>query len=243
MTRGELEGRDVLVTGAGRGIGLAIAGAAQRAGARVWGVGRSRPDDDAPFHSFDLVDVTDDESVRDYFERLADVPLHGLVNNAGRATPASFLDVTAAQLDDAIALNLRSTFVVSQLAARSMSGRGAGSIVHVGSVNASRGVGGTAAYSATKGAISALTRAMAVELAPVGIRVNEVTPAATDTERLRTILTDGERSARAARIPLGRLAHVEEVADAVVFLLSERSAFVTGHALAVDGGYLALGTA
>lgn len=242
MSSGALAGRHVLITGAGRGIGLGIARAASREGALVWGVGRGPADDPAPFESYDLLDVTDDEQVARYFAEREDAPLAGLVNNAGRARPSPFLETSADDLDDAIALNLRAPFVVSQHAARSMVRRGGGSIVHIGSVNARRGVAGTAGYSATKGALSALTRMMATELAASGIRVNEVVPAATDTERLRSILTEEALAARVSRIPLGRLASPDDIAETVVFLLSDRSAFTTGQSLAVDGGYLAFGT-
>lgn len=242
MTARELEGLNVLITGASRGIGFAIASAARRAGAIVWGIGRTEPDDLGAFHRFDSLDVTDDEQVASYFRRTDHVDLHGLVNNAGRAIPAPFLQVDPSDLDEVISLNLRAPFLVSQYAARSMIRGGGGSIVHVSSVNAHRGVNGTSAYSTTKGGIAALTRAMAVELAGNGIRVNDVAPAATDTERLRAILSDDELERRLDRIPLRDLVAVSDVADGVVFLLSSRSRFITGHSLAIDGGYLALGS-
>jgi len=165
-----------------------------------------------------------------------------LVNNAGKAEIGPFLDATEDQLRRALSINVEAVFLLSQLFAKSMMAeRRNGSIVNIGTANALVGIAGTAAYSASKGAIHALSRALAVELGPHGIRCNVVAPGTVLTERVLGILDEAGIEKRRSRIPIGRLAEVHDVAAAAVFLASDDAAFVNGHVLVVDGGFSIMG--
>ena len=243
-----LDGKVALVTGAGRGIGRAIARALAAAGAEVLLTSRTPAELEAvageiaaeggaarplPF------DVTRSAAVREAIAGLARLDI--LVNNAGANRPQPFLEVDEATLDFLIDLNLRSLFVVAQAAARLMAGVGGGVIInmssqmgHVGS-ELNRTV-----YCATKHAVEGLTKAMAVELAPQGVRVVSIAPTFIMTPLTKPFLAeDAFREWVLARIPRGRVGTVEEVAQAVVFLASPAAALVTGSSLLVDGGWTA----
>jgi NAD(P)-dependent dehydrogenase (short-subunit alcohol dehydrogenase family) len=163
-----------------------------------------------------------------------------LVNGAGGNRPMPFLDVDLATLDLLIDLNVRAAFLCAQAAARLMVARGCGSIVnmssqmgHVGDVNRS-------VYCMTKHALEGLTRALAVELAPRGVRVNSVAPTYVLTPLTEPFFQDPVFKARVlSRIPIGRLGRIEEVTAAVVFLASPAASLITGTSLLVDGGYTA----
>lgn len=237
-------GRAVLVTGSARGIGLETSRMLAAAGWQVVGLDVLGPEDDSCFESFyraDLSNVRETESVvKEILQRSA--PVYGLVNNAAVAPVGSFLDSSVGTLDDALAINVRSMFVVTRLAAQRMVAAGGGSIVNLASVNAARGVTRTVTYSVTKGAVVAFTRAVAVELASEGVRCNAVAPAPTSTRRVLEVLSDEDIAARTARIPMGRLGRPADMAAAVKFLLSDDASFITGTVLPVDGGYLAYGS-
>jgi 3-oxoacyl-[acyl-carrier protein] reductase len=166
-----------------------------------------------------------------------------LINNAGIATKAAFVDITPEAWDRTIAVNLRGMFLVAQAAARAMLAndpRG-GAIVNMASTNALGGEAGFAHYNASKGGVLQLTRTMAVELGPIGIRVNCVCPGFIDTPLNDALATAQERAAYAReRIPLGRSGRDDEVAAAYAFLASDEASFVHGEALVVDGGQLAM---
>ena len=248
-----LSGRTALVTGAARGIGRAIARRLAREGAAIVAVdtqadgleslGRELRADGA--HALTHVaDVGQRSQIRQALDQ-ADArgfsAIDCLVNNAAVGRPASFLEIEDADWQRMLSVNLTGTFTVAQEVARRMVGRGTGRIVNIGSLAAHTANGHQAAYAATKGAITALTRVMAFELAPLGIAVNSVYPGPIDTELAASMLTPQSRRAREERIPLRKLGQPEDVAALVAFLLSDDAAYINGADLVVDGGLLIAG--
>jgi NAD(P)-dependent dehydrogenase (short-subunit alcohol dehydrogenase family) len=239
----DLTGRTILITGAGRGLGRACALAAADSGASVIAVARTESDLAA------LADARPgqiepwpmDAAGDDFFARMEGLDrLDGILNNVGFNRPQPFLEVDAATLDGMLALNVRAAFRTAQSAARVMARRGSGAIVNMSSQMGHVGSPRRAVYCMTKHAIEGLTKAMAVELAPIGIRVNSVAPTFIETPMTAPMLADeGFRKFVFDRIPLGRLGQPEEVAAAVVFLLSDRSSLITGTSLLTDGGWTA----
>jgi NAD(P)-dependent dehydrogenase (short-subunit alcohol dehydrogenase family) len=169
-------------------------------------------------------------------------PVNALVNNAGIFKAADFLDITEADWDAVIAVNLKGSFLVAQAVARGMKQHGGGAIVNMSSVNGTMAIPSIASYNASKGGIDQLTRVMALALADHGIRVNAVGPGTIATELARAaVLGSDEAKARIlSRTPLRRLGEPAEVADAVAFLLSDAASYITGEILYVDGGRRAL---
>ncbi len=162
-----------------------------------------------------------------------------MVNCAGIARDIPFLDTPVEVFDQVVAVNLRGTFLIGQAAARAM--QGGGSIVNIASVSGMRGNVGRAAYGASKGGVVTLSQVMAADLAPLGIRVNVISPGPIETPMLAPMMaTSGAAEWRAA-VPLGRFGTPEDVAAAAAFLCSADAGFVTGHVMAVDGGFLAAG--
>ena len=239
-----LDGQVALVTGAGRGIGRACAEGLADAGARVIGVARSG-DDLATLreHSSGRIDtwaadVTDDKLIA-RIEAIEGLSI--LVNNAGGNRPQSFVDVDSESLDFVIGLNVRATFRVAQAAARAMlAQRIEGSIVNMSSQMGHVGSPKRTVYCMTKHAVEGLTKAMAVELAPHGIRVNTVAPTFVETPLTKPMLDDPEfRDFVMGMIPLKKLASLDDVVAAVLYLVSPSAGMVTGHSLKVDGGWTA----
>ena len=243
-----LDGKTALVTGAGRGIGRATALALAAAGAELTLVSRTKTELDEVAREIASrggkaqalpFDVTESAAVRDAFAGL--VRLDILVNNAGLNRPQPFLEVDETTLDQLLTLNVRAVFLVAQAAARLMVANGGGVIInmssqmgHVGS-DLNRTV-----YVMTKHAVEGLTKAMAVELAPEGVRVVAIAPTFITTPLTKPFFDDPVfRKWVLDRIPLGRLGTVEEVARAIVFLASPAASLVTGSSLMVDGGWTA----
>ena len=166
----------------------------------------------------------------------------GLVNNAGIFKAAAFLDITEADWDAVIAVNLKGHFLVGQAVARTMVQSGGGAIVNMSSVNGTLTIPTIASYNASKGAINQLTRVMALSLADQGVRVNAVAPGTIATELARSaVLTSDEAKARIlSRTPMKRLGEPSEIADVVAFLLSDAASYVTGEIVVVDGGRMTL---
>jgi NAD(P)-dependent dehydrogenase (short-subunit alcohol dehydrogenase family) len=169
-------------------------------------------------------------------------PVNALVNNAGIFRAADFLDITEADWDAVIGVNLKGSFLVAQAVAREMKAHGGGAIVNMSSVNGTMAIPSIASYNASKGGINQLTRVMALSLADQGVRVNAVAPGTIATElAAKAVLTSEEAKARIlSRTPLRRLGEPAEVADAVAFLLSDAASYITGEIVYVDGGRRAL---
>lgn len=169
-------------------------------------------------------------------------PVQGLVNNAGIFKAANFLDITEADWDAVLDVNLKGSFLVGQAVAREMVKTGGGAIVNMSSVNGTLAIPSIASYNASKGAINQLTRVMALALADQGVRVNAVAPGTIATElAAAAVLTSEEAKARImSRTPLKRLGEPGEIADVVAFLLSDAASYMTGEIVVVDGGRMAL---
>ena len=172
--------------------------------------------------------------------------VNGLVNNAGIFKASAFVDITEADWDAVIDVNLKGSFLVGQAVARVMlandEGRGRGAIVNMSSVNGTLAIPSIASYNASKGAINQLTRVMALSFADRGLRVNAVAPGTIATElALNAVLTSDEAKAKImSRTPMKRLGEPSEIADVVAFLLSDASSYMTGEIVVVDGGRMTL---
>lgn len=168
--------------------------------------------------------------------------VQGLVNNAGIFKAAHFLDITEADWDAVLDVNLKGSFLVGQAVAREMVKTGGGAVVNMSSVNGTLAIPSIASYNASKGAINQLTRVMALALADQGVRVNAVAPGTIATElAAAAVLTSEDAKARImSRTPLKRLGEPGEIADVVAFLLSDAASYMTGEIVVVDGGRMAL---
>lgn len=244
--------KTVIVTGAGSGIGRATAIRFAEEGARVVLVGRTAdtlaetaeqfPEDHTWIHTDNYLCVTCDISVQsqvqemvkhtiDKFERI-DV----LVNNAGKATQGKITDLSAEDWRSAIDVNLNGTFYVSQAAMPHLI-ETKGSIVNVSSLSGMGGDWNMAAYNAAKAGVTNLTRTLALDHGPDGVRVNAVNPSVTKTSMTTAIQDNDSKTDKfLARCPLGRLAAPEDIAAAITFLASSDAAMITGVNLPVDGG-------
>jgi NAD(P)-dependent dehydrogenase (short-subunit alcohol dehydrogenase family) len=243
-----LDGKRALVTGGGRGIGLAAASALAQAGAQVTLAARTQAEIEAAAQAIVArgdkaealpLDVTDLDAVRAAVDNAA--PFDVLVNNAGTNRPAVLMDVKVEDFDAIFALNVRAAFFVAQAVARRLiEAKRPGSIINISSQMGHVGAARRTVYCASKHAMEGFTKAMAIELAPHNIRVNSLGPTFLETPMTRPFFENKAfRDEVLAKIKLGRLGQLEELTGAIIFLASEASSLMTGSALILDGGWTA----
>lgn len=243
-----LDGRRALVTGAGRGIGVAAAAALAQAGADVMLVARTAAEIEEAADAIRAqggkadaatLDVSDLTAVAAFFT--ARDPFHILVNNAGTNRPKPMWDVSEADYDAVLDLNVKSAFFVAQACAKELIAHGAqGSLIHMGSQMGHVGSPSRSLYCASKWAMEGMSKAMALDLAAHGIRSNTIAPTFIETPMTKPFFEDEVfRASVLAKIKLGRLGTVEDLMGAILFLASDASALMTGTSLVVDGGWTA----
>ena len=243
-----LDGKRALVTGGGRGIGLAAASALAQAGAHVTLAARTRKEIEAAAQSIVSrgdkadalqLDVTDLDAVGRAIASAQ--PFDVLVNNAGTNRPAALMDVKIEDFDVIFALNVRAAFFMAQAVARRLiEAKRGGSIINVSSQMGHVGAARRTVYCASKHAMEGFTKAMAIELAPHNIRVNSLGPTFLETPMTRPFFENKAfRAEVLSKIKLGRLGQLEELTGAIVFLASDASSLMTGAALVLDGGWTA----
>jgi tropinone reductase I len=238
-----------IVTGASRGIGQAIVEELMRRGARVLGVARNIQASNAPLEESTLASsyMQADVTVEADRTRIIETAMRlfgridGVINNAGRAYRAPALATSLEEFRSLLEINLLAAFALAEAAYGELRNSG-GTVVNVSSITSQRVLPNRLAYGSTKAALDHLTRSLAVEWGPAGIRVNGVLPWFTRTEMVKKVLEDAafEQDLIAAT-PLGRLAEPADIARVAAFLALPDSAYVTGQLIAVDGGYLAQG--
>jgi NAD(P)-dependent dehydrogenase (short-subunit alcohol dehydrogenase family) len=235
----ELTGQTAVITGGTAGIGLACARLLAGAGAAVIVTGRDPERGQAALDRipggarFIPADLSDVDSVTALVDQAGDVDI--LVNNAASFSGALMVDQDIASFETTFDTNVRGTYFLTAGLVPGMLARRRGSIVNVTSMVASKGVAAASTYGASKAAVESLTRSWAAEFGPYGVRVNSVAPGPTKTEGVQAQWGDvNEQLGRA--LPLGRTADPDEIAHAVLFLVSPRSSFITGSTLHADGG-------
>ena len=240
--------RNVMVTGGSRGLGLGIARKLVASGYRAIAVARSESEDflrakaetenshpgSLIFQPFDLSEI---ERIPEFFKQVRKNfgPIYGLVNNAGISHEGTLAMMPTSHIEQLVRVNLLSPMVVTKHAVRSMMSDGGGRIVNISSIMAFTGYSGLAVYGATKSSLIGFTRSLAREVGRMNVNVNSVAPGFIDTQ-LTQSLDEEQRDRIVRRSPLRRLAEVDDVADVVEFLLSERSKNITGTVITVDAG-------
>ncbi len=242
-----LDGRTALITGSSQGIGVALAEGLARAGAKVILNGRDAAKlesaaariahgDPADMLAFDATDHAAVREAVDGYEAEKG-PIHILINNAGMQHRGPLEEFPADAFERLMRTNVSSVFNVGQAVARHMIGRGSGKIVNIASVQSALARPGIAPYTASKGAVSNLTKGMATDWAKHGLNVNAIAPGYFDTPLNAALVADDEFTAwLAKRTPQGRWGKLPELVGAAVFLSSDAASFVNGHTLFVDGG-------
>jgi NAD(P)-dependent dehydrogenase (short-subunit alcohol dehydrogenase family) len=243
-----LDGKRALVTGAGRGIGLAAASALADAGAEVTLAARTVKEIDEAAEAIRArgqkaspltLDVRDVEATKKTIATQA--PFDILINNAGTNRPAPFVDVKVEDFDFVFSLNVRAAYFVAQAVAKPLvEAKKPGSIINMSSQMGHVGGATRTVYCATKHAMEGFTKAMAIELAPHKIRVNTIAPTFIETPMTRPFFqNEAFRADTLRRIKLGRLEQLEDLTGAIVFLASDAAALMTGTSMVVDGGWTA----
>ncbi len=238
-----LEGKRALVTGAGRGIGLALAAALAEAGAHVTLVARTAGEIQGAAADMGgewaVLDVADLAAVAAFFDARPAFDI--LVNNAGTNRPKPMMDVSEADYDAVLDLNVKSAFFVAQACVRRMLAEGKpGSLIHIGSQMGHVGGPNRSLYCASKWALEGMSKAFALDLAAHSIRSNTIAPTFIETPLTRPFLEDAAFKASVlSKIKLGRIGRVEDLMGACLFLASDASALVTGTSIIVDGGWTA----
>jgi 2-deoxy-D-gluconate 3-dehydrogenase len=245
----DLTGKVALVTGANTGIGQAIAVALAEAGADVALAGRSEPTETLAMISATgrrAVSIRADLGSIAPVQHVVEETIAGLgrvdilVNNAGIIRRADLLEFSEEDWDAVVDTNLKSLFFLSQAAARHMVARGSGKIINIASLLTFQGGVRVPSYAAAKSGVGGVTKAMANELAASGVQVNAIAPGYIATNNTAALQADETRNRQIVeRIPTGRWGRPEDIAGAAVFLAAPASDYVTGHILAVDGGWLA----
>jgi 3-oxoacyl-[acyl-carrier protein] reductase len=229
--------RTVLVTGGTRGIGRAIAEKFKESGDKVIITGTRTSPDNVDGFEYMSVDFGDAESTKKFFEDLEKIEIDVLINNAGINNIKLIPEVKEWEYDELFDVNLKAPYFMSQSAANSMKKRGGGHIINISSIMSVTSREKRSLYSTTKAGLTGMTRALSIELGPDNILVNCVSPGFTLTDLTRESLSQEEMDNFASRIPLGRLAEVEEMANVVCFMCSKENTYITGQNIVVDGGF------
>jgi NAD(P)-dependent dehydrogenase (short-subunit alcohol dehydrogenase family) len=241
----ELEGKTVLITGAGAfgGIGADTAALLASEGARVIISGRNQERGEKVAESivkaggnasFALADLSNLDDVSRLADEVGDVDV--LVNNAAAYTLAGTLELTPDDFDEMFATNVKAPFFLIQHLAPAMRSRGSGSIINISTFAVKLALAGMSLYASTKGAMETLTRYWAVEFAGTGVRANAVAPGTISSENVSAVMGDGFETLRRAQ-PAKRIGKPREISEAVLFLASDRSSYVNGTVIPVDGAY------
>jgi len=244
----DFDGKTVLVTGATKGIGAAIASAFENAGASLILTGTQQEQiDDLNKYNMQQgkehirwlrADFSSAESTSIFLETIKQIaPIHVLINNAGTNRISSIDKVTTENLDSLLSINLRAPLLLCKAVSSNMKKMHYGRIVNIASIWSIITKPGRTIYTATKSGLAGMTRAVAVDLAPYGILVNTLSPGFINTELTRTTLSPEECESISSQVPMGRFAEPEEIARTVLFLASNWNTYITGQNLMVDGGF------